>query len=158
MSALKLRPARPADLDALEALETRVFDGDQLSRRSLRAFITSPRAALIVAETPRVALAGYALAAFRAGSRIARLYSICTDPEAGRRGVGRALLSECEALARRRGCRALRLEVRADNPAALKLYSSMDYLKFAETEDYYEDGAAALRFEKRLGYVGSAAR
>ena len=156
MSDLILRPALPADLDALFALENRIFDGDQLSRRSLRAFIASPRVALVVAGTHKHALAGYALVSFRKGSQLARLYSICVDPAAGRRGIGRTLLAECERLARRRGRRALRLEVRGDNRAAVKLYHSMDYRQFSVTEDYYGDGAAALRLEKQLGYVRSA--
>ena len=153
MSDLILRPARPADLDGLFALENKVFDGDQLSRRSLRAFIASPRVALIVAGTHKHALAGYALTAFRKGSQLARLYSICVDPDAGRRGIGRVLLAECESVARRRRCRALRLEVRGDNKAAMKLYLSMDYRQFGETEDYYDDGASALRYEKSLRSV-----
>ncbi|MDQ3034221.1 MAG: GNAT family N-acetyltransferase [Myxococcota bacterium] len=38
------------------------------------------------------------------------------------RGVGRRLLSQCEAVARRRGCRRLVLEVSTEHEAALSLY------------------------------------
>ena len=151
MPDFKLRLARPADLDALEALENKVFDGDRLSRRSLRAFIASPRVALPVAVSPGKALVGYALLAFRVNSRHARLYSICVDPAIGRRGVGGLLLARCEALARARGMLGLRLEVRVDNLAAVALYEKKGYASFGRMEDYYEDGAAALRLEKALG-------
>jgi hypothetical protein len=42
--AARLRKAEPADLDALDALEHRVFATDHLSRRSLRHFLGSPTA------------------------------------------------------------------------------------------------------------------
>ena len=48
------------------------------------------------------------------------------------------------------GCDRLRLEVRADNEAAIGLYERRGYARFAETPDYYEDGEAAFRFEKAL--------
>ena len=150
MSQLLIRPARPADLDAIEALEAAVFSGDRLSRRSLRAFIRSPRKPLLVAHWEG-RLAGYALDALREGSRVARLYSIAVDPAVGRRGIGRALLGACEAYARRYGREALRLEVRDDNCAAITLYERLDYRRFGRHEAYYDDGAAALRLEKPIG-------
>ena len=146
-SQLLIRPARDSDLDAIAALEAAVFSGDRLSRRSLRAFIRSPRRPLLVARCDSE-LAGYALVALREGSRVARLYSIAVQPSFGRRGIGRALLRACEAYARRRGRQTLRLEVRADNEAALALYERLDYRRFGRLEDYYDDGAAALRLEK----------
>ena len=42
------------------------------------------------------------------------------------------------------------LEVRADNARAITLYDERGYVKFATIPDYYEDGASALRYEKRL--------
>ena len=45
----------------------------------------------------------------------------------------------------------MRLEVRADNAAARKLYESTGYARIAVLPDYYEDGAAAWRYEKALG-------
>ena len=55
-----------------------------------------------------------------------------------------------ESYAARRGCRALRLEVRKDNSAAIALYQERGFRPFGEYPDYYEDGAAASRLEKRL--------
>ena len=149
MSQPLIRPARDSDLDAIVALEAAVFSGDRLSRRSLRAFIRSPRRPLIVARCDGE-LAGYALVALREGSRIARLYSIAVQPSFGRRGIGRALLRACEIYAQRHGRQTLRLEVRADNGAAIALYERLDYRRFGRLEDYYDDGAAALRLEKPI--------
>jgi hypothetical protein len=60
------------------------------------------------------------------------------------------LLTTAEALALEQGCSALRLEVRPDNQAAIRLYTQAGYRQFGEHADYYEDHAKALRFQKRL--------
>jgi len=137
------------DLDAIQALEFAAFPGDRLSRRSLRSFIVAPHRPLIVAKFGQ-RLAGYALIALRKRGKSARLYSLAVDPAQGRRGVGRALLQASERYARAHGCAALRLEVRYDNASAIALYRKMGYRHFAQYDGYYADGAAALRFEKRL--------
>ena len=144
-----IRPATLADLDQLEALENRVFDADRLSRRSLRHFISSPKAALTVADRGDH-LSGYALLTFRSGTALARLYSIAVKPETGRTGVGRALMQAAERTAIERDCISLRLEVRADNHGAIALYEKLGYRKFGVYEHYYADDQAALRFEKLL--------
>lgn len=144
---LAIRPARPADLDALLAIEQAVFVWDRLSRRSLRHFLNSDAAGVLVAEEAG-RLAGYALVLFRRHAHTARLYSIAAVP--GRIGVGGPLLAACEALALSRGATALRLEVRADNRRAIDLYRRCGFAQRDETRDYYEDGETALRFEKAL--------
>jgi ribosomal protein S18 acetylase RimI-like enzyme len=144
-----IRPAVAADLDALERLEQAVFATDRLSRRSLRRFLVRGHDALLVAECGG-RIAGYALVLFRTGTALARLYSVAVDPALGRRGLGRALLAAAEDEASRRGCVFLRLEVRADNAAALALYAAAGYRQFGRYVGYYEDGMDALRFEKRL--------
>jgi ribosomal-protein-alanine N-acetyltransferase len=147
--AYRIRPALPTDLDDLERLERGIFETDQLSRRSLRNFITSPRVALLVAHTG-ARLAGYALLAFRRGSLIARLYSIAVDPTHGRRGIGRGLIEAAMAQARARGARCLRLEVRSDNDKALRFYEKLGFHQFGRYAEYYEDGGSAERMERRL--------
>jgi [ribosomal protein S18]-alanine N-acetyltransferase len=146
LSAIAIRSARESDLDALERLEHAVFPGDHLSRRSLRSFIAS-RNHLLVA-TDEKSLVGYALVTWRRGWRTARLYSIAVDPRAAGRGVGRALLAAAQTRAAEQGCKALRLEVREDNHRAIALYDRLGYRRFGRYEDYYDDGAAALRLEK----------
>src|ERR1700681_1184556 len=113
-----IRLATISDLDRLETLESRAFDMDRLSRRSLRYFILNPKAALILADRGDH-LAGYALLTFRSGTALARLYSIAVSPETGRSGVGKALMQAAEKAAIERDCILLRLEVRADNHGAI---------------------------------------
>lgn len=145
----RIRRAVLADLDAVDALETRVFQGDQLSRRSLRYYIETPTAAFLVLDLDGV-VGGDAIVAFRRNARVARLYSVAVHPDHAGRGHGGRLLAACEEAARTRGAATLRLEVRADNAAAIGLYGRAGYREFGRYDDYYEDGAAALRFEKAL--------
>jgi ribosomal-protein-alanine N-acetyltransferase len=154
--AITIRKGRLADLDRLVAIENAAFEGDRLTRRSLRAHLTKPTVSLLVAEAEMDGFSqviGYALIAFRKDSKKARLYSIASDPEyrlGSGRGLGRVLLADCEDEAARRGAETLVLEVRADNARAIALYDARGYVKCGTITDYYEDGASALRFEKRL--------
>lgn len=148
-NAASLRTARPADLPALLALESR-FPGDRLSPRQFRHHLRNPRARLRVL-LHGAELAGYALLLLRAGSDKARLYSIAVDP--GRRGLGLGarLLADAERQARQAGAVELRLEVRTDNAAAVGLYEARGYRRFGRHEGYYADGAAAWRYARPLG-------
>ncbi|HOV56623.1 MAG TPA: GNAT family N-acetyltransferase [Rhodanobacteraceae bacterium] len=149
------RPARPDELDALVALEQGVFDYDRLSPRQYRHHLRSDSAVIrVLAE--HGALLGAGLLFLRRGARTARLYSLATAPAARGRGVGRRLLRALELAAQQRGCTRLRLEVRTDNAAAIALYESAGYRRFAVHRGYYDDGADAFRYEKRLG--GAATR
>jgi ribosomal-protein-alanine N-acetyltransferase len=147
---MMVRPATPADLPAIEAIESAVFEIDRLSRRSLRYFLAANTAMMLVlAFNDHVA--GYSIIARRKGSSRARLYSIALDPTEHGRGLGRFLLGASERAAKAHGASFMRLEVRTDNASAIALYEKNGYRRFGRIEDYYEDGGAALRFEKALG-------
>jgi ribosomal protein S18 acetylase RimI-like enzyme len=148
-SEFRVRPAERGDIDALLKLEHRVFATDRLSRRSLRRFLRSRSAEVLVAVEDGE-LAGVAIVLFRAHSVVARLYSIAVAPHAGGRGVAPMLLDTAEAAAMARGCRVMRLEVHHTNHAAISRYRKSGYREFARRRRYYEDGGDALRFEKRL--------
>jgi ribosomal protein S18 acetylase RimI-like enzyme len=148
-SRVAIRAAKIDDAAALERIEAVSFDGDRLSRRSLKHHLQSPTCDALVAMLAG-RIVGYAMLFYRSTSTLARLYSIATIPEARGKGVANALMTACEKAARKRGCTALRLEVRIDNPGAIGLYRKLGYIGFGRYENYYEDGEAALRFEKPL--------
>ena len=150
---MMVRPATPADLPAIEAIENAVFEGDRLSRRSLRYFLSACTAMVLVLALQDQVL-GYSLIAFRKGSRRARLYSIALSPGEHGRGLGRFLLRSSENAARAHDAAFMRLEVRTDNPAAIALYEKNGYRAFGRIEDYYEDGARRLTFRKGAGGPG----
>ncbi len=148
MKRLRVRRAQPGDLDRLVEIENAVFATDRLSRASFRNRLKSASASLIVGVLDG-RVAAYALIAFRRGSDKARLFSIARAPDAPA-GCGGRLLEAAEREAIRRGCASLRLEAREDNAPALALYDRAGYRPFARFENYYEDGAPAVRFEKNL--------
>ncbi len=137
-----MRPATPADLARLVELEAR-FPGDRLSRRALRHHLRSPNARLIVAHLAG-RVVGYALLLRTRRSPWWRLYSLVRAADAPA-GTGRALVEAVLAAARSAGARGIRLEVRADNLQAIRLYESCGFRLFGSRPDYYEDGATALR-------------
>ncbi|MPZ57812.1 MAG: GNAT family N-acetyltransferase [Rhizobiales bacterium] len=146
---IRLRPAAPDDLDAVVDIENRAFDGDIISRRSLRRFLTAPSAVSIVAELKRV-VAGYTLVLFRPHSATARLYSIAVDPDFRGHGIGPALIAAAEEAALEHDCIWMRLEVHENNSPAIARYRKADFRQFGRRPGYYEDHGAALLMEKRL--------
>ncbi len=145
----RVRPARRADLDALVALEQRVFATDRLSRASLRRLLASKTARVIVAEVG-ARLAGAAVVLFRSHATVARLYSIAVAPPMCGKGVAVVLLAAAERAAAARKCRCMRLEVHETNAAAIARYRKSGYRQFGCHVAYYGDGGDALRFEKQL--------
>ncbi|WP_245513395.1 GNAT family N-acetyltransferase [Enterovirga rhinocerotis] len=149
MTAIPIRAAEPADIDALLRIEEAVFPGDRLTRRNFRHAVRSPSLLALVAGTPGD-VRGYVFVETRRGSRAARLSSLAVAPDAGRAGLGRRLVLAAEQGARDRGCDLIRLEVRADNAGAIALYERAGYRRAGAEADYYDDGETALRFEKTL--------
>jgi ribosomal protein S18 acetylase RimI-like enzyme len=145
----EIRDATRGDASALVALETAAFETDRLSPRSFREFIDSGAARLRVA-TLEGRLAGYALTIWRAGTGVARLYSIATDPACRGRGVAAALLKDAEESAYRMGRAVMRLEVATRNAAARALYEGAGYRVIDRIAGYYDDGGDAFRMEKPL--------
>ena len=144
-----MRAAQRHDLDDLVRMEAARFATDRLSRRSFRALMQRPSAALLVAHELS-GMVGYALVLTRRSSGRARLYSLAVDQHAAGRGIGGQLLGAVEAAAAERGAQSLRLEVRADNRAAIGLYEARGYRQIGRREGYYQDGMDAVRYERCL--------
>ena len=151
---ITIRPARIEDLDALVALEHAAFSIDRAERRAIRHAIRSASMTLLAALADdgdgREVLVGAATLERRKGSRNARLSSIAVSPARTGLGLGRLILDAAEADAAAHGCMHLRLEVRADNGAGIRLYERRGYTRFAVLADYYEDGMEAWRYVKAL--------
>ena len=149
-ASVRVRRAEMSDLDDLVMLEDQTFDSDRLSRAQYRRHLDSDSALVLVASANHRNFLGTAVVFFRKGSRVARLYSIASKPEARGKGVGAALLEAVEAAARQRHCHAVRLEVRDDNANAVHLYERLGYRHIGHYPHYYQDGTHAWRYEKSL--------
>lgn len=156
-AAVRVRRAELSDLDNLVALEQASFASDRLSRAQYRRHLDSGSALVLVASANHRRFLGTAVVFFRKGSTVARLYSLASKPDARGKGVGTALVEAVEATARRRRCRALRLEVRTDNLAAIRLYERMGYRRLRFLDGFYEDGANGWQYEKILAAATSHA-
>jgi ribosomal protein S18 acetylase RimI-like enzyme len=144
-----IRSAALGDVDALVALEAVSFNTDRLRRRQFRYLLTKGQADTFVEEREG-RLLGYVLSLYSRATAVARLYSIAVAQEAKGQGVGRALVGAAEAAALERERVYMRLEIRADNAASRRLFESLGYRQFGIADDYYEDHAQALRYEKCL--------
>ncbi|MGA1341633.1 MAG: GNAT family N-acetyltransferase [Hyphomonas sp.] len=143
-----IRTATPADLAALVAMEEAFPEVDRFDTRTWRRLLAG-RSLTLVNETDG-GIDANATVLLRKGSSIARLYSISVALAARGRGLGRALLSASEQFARAKGAKRMRLEVRATNKSAHRLYEAAGYRVIARVESYYPDGEAAHRMEKVL--------
>jgi predicted double-glycine peptidase len=90
------------------------------------------------------------LVIYHTGTRLARLYSLATGPRLRGRGIARRLIEAGEQAASDSGRFIMRLEVGADNRAAIRLYDSLGYTRFGIYHDYYDDHSDAIRMQKRI--------
>jgi len=146
---VRIRTAHRDDLDALVDLENRSFVTDRVSRAQYRRHLDGETAIVLACES-QGRLVGSALVFLRKGSRRARLYSIAIDHHCRGMGVGGALFAAAERAVLDRGRDRLYLEVREDNAVAIRLYESRGYIHVDTLPAFYEDGAAARRYEKAL--------
>jgi ribosomal-protein-alanine N-acetyltransferase len=144
-----IRAALSGDIPALLAIEHSSFEGDRLSRRSFRHLLSKGHALILLDEGIGL-LRGYIILLFRANLPLARVYSIATHPACLGQGVAAGLLIAAEQSALRRGRIAMRLEIRKDNRASLRLFQNRSYAIFGEYRSYYEDGMDAFRLQKSL--------
>ncbi len=133
-----LRAAGVADLDAIMALEERLFVSDAWSRETMRLELASPHGHYLAAVDDAGTLIGYAGAALPADGDFGEIQTIGVDAAARGRGLGRALMAALLAEARRRGVPRMLLEVRADNPVAQSLYASLGFETIAVRPRYYQ--------------------
>lgn len=144
---IRLREAKPEDLNELVALENHCFSSDRLSRRSFRHWIRATHCSFTVALCNDRVIA-YCLIIFFRGTSLARLYSVAVSPEFRGRGIAEELIADGEKRAEAAGRLFLRLEVDTENSGAIRLYEKMGYRPFGIYHSYYEDHHDALRMQK----------
>jgi len=106
IGAAAIRPARAADIDAMQALIDGYAREDRMLPRA-HAFLERALADFVVADDPAMHPAGIsgcsALASLT--PELGELRSLAVIPTAAGRGIGRELVAACVAAARRRGLR-----------------------------------------------------
>jgi ribosomal-protein-alanine N-acetyltransferase len=148
-----VRAAEPADLDAVVALEARVFaDAAEAawSPRSVEeefAALGGTRRIVVAVEGSR--LVGHAVLLTAGGT--GDLTRIAVDSARRRLGIASRLVESLVAEARALALDAVLLEVAATNVAAIALYERHGFETIDRRAAYYPDGADALVMRCALG-------
>jgi len=80
---------------------------------------------------------------------------LVVDPDHRRRGIGRLLMNEIEALARQRGFSRMHLSTSADNHQAISLYESLNWEKIPELGNGKRNMVKYLRAESNALTIAS---
>jgi ribosomal-protein-alanine acetyltransferase len=149
---IRLEPARPADAAPIARMSRRLIERGlawRWTRPAVAARISDSETAAVVARTDWRML-GFAIMSFHFSHRESHLLLMAVDPGRQRNGVGKALWSWLETLARRGGVERVQLEVRADNSCARAFYRSLGFREAARLRAYYESREDALSMVTEL--------
>lgn len=142
-----IRLAHSKDLISLALLEKESFRNEEaFSLRRIRYLTNTADSLVLVHEGSDVD--GYLVLLFRRDTDSSRIYSLCVDPRRRREGIGGQLVRSAEAASAERGCRRVRLEVRAGAEETVKFYGNLGFRVLRRLPNYYGDGADGLRMEK----------
>lgn len=147
---MKIRPATIHDIDALCALEQRAFSADKyhlMKRAQYRHLLTKGNADLIVALDGEK-LCGMVMLLYRAGGKMARMYSIAVDPDYQGGEVGKKLFEAAQGQVSEKGLQGMIIEIRTDNQRHLERYQKHGYKIDRQVADYYPDGSPCYKLKK----------
>jgi len=102
----------------------------------------------VVVARRGIGVTGFAIMSY--GDEEAHISLLAVRSAQRRAGLGSALLEWLEATARVAGLRAIRLEVRVTNLAALSFYGRRGFEESGVSVGYYEGVEDAIRMVKRL--------
>jgi ribosomal protein S18 acetylase RimI-like enzyme len=146
-----LRPARLPEARAMAEMSR------QLIEAGLAWRYTPPRIASMIGDADTVALVahddsarlqGFAIMQF--GDEHAHLVLLCVQPMQRQRGIGRRLTEWLVESARVAGIASIRLELRADNAAALAFYRRLGFNETQRVARYYDGQIPARRMSLLL--------
>ena len=76
--------------------------------------------------------------------------SIAVHPRSRNQGYAKLLLEALKSRCSKNGLKKMKLDVRKENWAAIKLYTKLGFVKLNANRDYYGPGMDALTMEKQL--------
>ena len=121
------------DLDLMLEVDSVAFDRFwRFSRAALLESIrATPKSSVFVIRDGDLGITGYAIVGY--GHAISYLQRVAVDPKWQGRGMGRSLIRAVARGARRQGSKALLLNTKFENTAALGLHESEGYTKLPES-------------------------
>ena len=149
---LEIRPMKHSDLDAVLAIEVDLFPIDAWSEElflgELAEVSNSRDLAVAIIDSQIV---GYA--SFRYVGRQGDVNTVAVSKTQQGNGIGTALMDWLESQATLRNVREIFLEVRSDNDAAIKMYSTRGYERIDVRRNYYGNTIDANIMRKRVANV-----
>ncbi|MBQ8375261.1 MAG: ribosomal protein S18-alanine N-acetyltransferase [Clostridia bacterium] len=134
------------DIATISELEKNCFS-DPWTEEMLKSVISPPFShGFLLEENGEIVAYGCLATVFED----AEVQNIAVAPKYRKRGLGRLLLNEMEAFAKKAGATKCFLEVRENNFNALGLYLNSGYRQISVRKRYYADGENALVMEKEL--------
>ena len=149
---LEIRPMQHSDLDAVLAIEVDLFPIDAWSEElflgELAEVSNSRDLAVAVIDSQIV---GYA--SFRYVGKQGDVNTVAVSKTHQGKGIGTSLMDWLESQATLRNVREIFLEVRSDNDAAMKMYSTRGYERIDVRRNYYGNTIDANIMRKRVANV-----
>lgn len=141
---MDILPASILDLGPLQQIERACFDKDRWPLLDLMAVLSFPDVVRLKAVVDG-RMVGFVAGDQRDSRGFSWIATIAVLPAYQKQGLGRALLTACEA---KLTTPRVRLCVRTDNGNAIRLYEQEAYQRVDIWRSYYKDGADALIMEK----------
>jgi ribosomal-protein-alanine N-acetyltransferase len=132
---VEVRKMRPADVDAVAAIEAEVFTSPW-SAETFAGLLDRPELEVLVLEDAREGIVGYAVLWCVLGQ--GELANVAVIPRLRGRGLGSYLLTCTLEVARSRGVETIFLEVRVSNERAVELYRRFGFTEVGRRKGYYD--------------------
>jgi ribosomal-protein-alanine N-acetyltransferase len=145
-----IRPLTISQLDECWRLDQRCFiDGEAYSRETFDYLLTAPESVSYRAVTNGGIMVGFVIGLVEP-DHTGHVTTVGVAPEHRRRNLAKRLMGQVEDGFRKRNVRLVRLEVRALNVPAQKLYESLGYSMTQRLPKYYSNGGDGLLMLKSL--------
>jgi len=149
--SFKIETALLEDLDALQRIEIECFNEEAFTREDLTYLLETPNSISLKAEADNK-IVGFIMGLIETHGKIkvGHIFTVDVATEHRRIGIGFKLIDKLECCLLEKGVKAVYLEVRGDNKAALELYHKKGYSETQPLENYYSKGAHGFRMKKRI--------
>ena len=142
----RIRAANTNDLTKICEIEDATFSRDPYPQFLFQRLLNDENSLFYVATGEKDDVIGYLVSKIE--DHAAHLLSLAVLPTQRRSGAATWLLKELIEALGQMGVHEIRLEVRPDNKAAIKLYSQFGFGEGSVIPQYYSDGSPALFMRK----------
>ena len=144
IAGIRIEQASTDCLHEIMEIENACFGEDAFSCRQMIYLIHQSKGIFFTAHNNNN-IAGYISFIISRRHNTGRIYSIAVAHIHRGHGVAEALIDSAIVFANKKSLRAIFLEVRTNNTAAINLYKKKGFIIRSIKKNYYHDGAAAYK-------------